>query len=299
MKRFLKKIALFIIATFVLLFLLDIIYTTIYSTSIIRNKVEFVLNQSPKHYDVIFLGSSRAENFLMPEIFMNQGLSVYNLGMSGSNLFENSLLLKLFFEKGNTTDKILLQLDLNFQSEEPAEGVTALFLPYLPINNTIYNHYSEVNAINSLEYKYLPFYRYLSFDAKIGFREMIMTASNKESKFLKTNGFVPLEGELNRYNKYDLPKEANKKNKYYDQIKELCKINKVQLISFISPMCSHVRNGDFFSKLKQNVPELFDYSGIIKEDSLFASCGHLNEAGARIFTKILLKDHFSLQNKME
>lgn len=289
MKEFIKKIAVYLFGFFLALVVLDGIYTLIYSNSYVRNKIQFVLNSPPKHYDVIILGSSRAENHVIPEMFQKLGLSTYNLGISGGNLCENCLMLKTFFEKGNTTDKILFQLDLNFQSEAPAEGVKAFYLPYLPINKTVYTHYSEnTNDLSVL--KDVPFYRYCAFDSKIGFREIIMTLIHKENKTNSASGFDPLDGKLNGSKKYDLPVTVSHKNKYYDQIVTICKANKVKLIVFSAPFCSQVTNEFFFSKLKQKIPELHDYSKAIKEDSLFSSCGHMNKNGAEVFTKILIED---------
>ena len=96
------------------LVVLDGVYTFVYSNSEVRNKVQFLMNTPPKKYDAIFLGSSRAENHIVPEIFQKRGLNVYNFGMGGGGLCDDSLLLKLFFEKGNTTHKIFLQVDLQF-----------------------------------------------------------------------------------------------------------------------------------------------------------------------------------------
>ncbi|MBX9808564.1 MAG: hypothetical protein K2X95_12300, partial [Flavobacteriaceae bacterium] len=52
----------------------------------------------------------------------------------------------------------------------------------------------------------------------------------------------------------------------------------------------------FFSKLNHMVPVLYDYSNFIKEDSLFATCGHLNKNGAKVFTNMLLEQHFGEHN---
>lgn len=296
MKEFIKKITIYLLLTLFLLVILDSVYTLIYSNSRVRDKVQFVLNTTPKHYNAIILGSSRAENHLIPEIFKEYGLDVYNFGMSGGSLCEDSLMLKLFFEKGNTVDKILLQVDLQFLNEVPAEGIQARFLPYLPLNKTIYTHYKD-NTKNSFALAYFPFYRYCKLDAKIGFRELVITLMNKKGKFYDTNGFAPLSGSLNSKVKQNLPKEVCEKNKYYDEIVAISLKNKVLLISFTAPFCSYTNNTDFFSKLKQNVPELYDYSNFIKEDSLFSTCGHLNEKGAEIFTKMMLKNHYSVNKK--
>lgn len=295
MKKFIKKIAFYLLLTLLSLVVLDVVYSVVYDNSQVRNKVSFILNAPPKHYDAIILGSSRAENHLIPEIFKKYGLEVYNFGMSGGSLCEDSLMLKLFFEKGNTTDKILLQMDLQFLYEVPAEGVQARFLPYFPFNRTIYNHYKD-NTNNAFALAYFPFYRYGKLDSKIGFRELMLTLMNKKGIFYDTNGFAPSKGKYINFQKQDLPKEVCEKNKYYDEIVSTSKQNRTQLISFIAPFCSCTNNRDFFSKLNQKVPELYDYSSFIKEDSLFATCGHLNERGAVVFSNIILNKHFGINN---
>ncbi len=119
-----------------LVVVLDSIYTFVYSNSEIRNKVQFLMNAPPKKYDAIFLGSSRAENHIVPEMFQKRGLNVYNFGMGGGGLCDDSLLLKLFFEKGNATHKIFLQVDLQFLGESPAPAIQATFLPFFTTNPT-------------------------------------------------------------------------------------------------------------------------------------------------------------------
>lgn len=293
MKKFLKKISIYILLIFFVSLVLDILYTSVYSNSHIRNKVQFLLNEAPKHYDVIILGSSRAENHIVPEMFKRQGLKVYNFGITGAHLCESSLMLDLFFERGNTADKILLQVDSYFNTENPSIGVEVLFLPYLPIKKTIYNHYKDITE-NSFALAYFPFYRYCKLDSKIGFREMILTLVNKKTNSFSFDGFIPLNGNLSSTSKFELPENVKNKNKYYDEIVAICKAKKVRLISFMSPACPYT-DKLFFSKLKQQVPELYDYSGVIKADSLFATCGHLNKNGAAKFTGILLEEHYGLK----
>lgn len=291
MKKFIIKVSIYLMLIVLSLLLLDGLYTAIYSNSEVRNKVQFVLNAPTKHYDAIILGSSRAENHIISEMFKKQGLNVYNFAMSGGSLCDDSLLLKLFFEKGNTTAKILLQVDLQFLAESPAIGVQASFMPYFTTHKTIYNHYKN-NTENLFALAYVPFYRYCKLDSKIGFRELLLTLMNKKGKFYDLEGFAPLEGNLNPKITQDLPVVIPEKNKYFNEIVAISKKQKAQLIPFMAPFCRYVNHDDFFLKLKQKVPELYDYSNVIKEDSLFATCGHLNQKGAKSFTAMLLEKHF-------
>lgn len=293
MRKFSIKIVVYISLILLLVLVLDGVYTLVYSNSHFRNKVQFLLNEPPRHYDAIILGSSRAENHIIPEMFQKRGLRVYNYGITGAHLCETSLMLDLFFERGNSADKILLQVDSYFNTENPSIGVEVLFLPYLPINKSIYNHYKD-NTENSFALAYFPFYRYCKLDSKIGFREMMLTLVNKKSNSFSLDGFIPLDGNLSNGAKFELPENVKNRNKYYDKIVAICKVKNVKLISFMSPSCTNT-DKLFFKKLKQQVPELYDYSNFIKEDSLFATCGHLNKKGATVFTAMLLEKHFGNQ----
>lgn len=291
MKKFIVYFLSILALLLVISITLNIVYTTIYNTSRDRNKIQMILNVPPKHYDAIFIGSSRAEAQIVTKMFSNIGLTTYNFGMSGASLCDTSLLLKLFFEKGNTTDKVLLELDLNYMIEKPTKGIKALSLPYSSSNSTIRNHY-VTNTWDSFFIDNLPFYKYCIYDSKIGFRELVMTLMHKKSRFIKTDGFKPLEGKSNNFVKMELPVQINQKNRYYSEIKTTCKNRRVKLISFTTPICKYVNNKDFFIKLKNKIPELIDYSDVVKSDNLFYSCKHLNENGAKIFTKILINENF-------
>jgi hypothetical protein len=296
MKKFLLTIGIYLLITYLLLLALDYGYTTLYSKSVVRNKVQLTLNAPPKHYDVIFIGSSRAENHLIPAMFQDKGLKTYNFGMSGSNLCENTLLLKLFFEKGNTVDTVLLQMDLNFESEAPNNVVKNTFLPFLTINETVYKHYLAVPGDPVFWYRYIPFYRYLVVDSKIGMRELAMTVANKQSKYNSTNGYLPLDNIMVVEEKDKFDVKFVKKNKFYDQIKTICHHRGVKLITFEAPFCKELEVDHYFGKMKKNVPEIYDYSYAIHADSLFSSCGHLNHNGAVAFTNLILQNHFSNKN---
>jgi hypothetical protein len=60
----------------------------------------------------------------------------------------------------------------------------------------------------------------------------------------------------------------------------------------MTPMCSNVKGMDYFDKVKLKYPEIHNYEKAVEGDQYFSSCGHLNDEGARMFTKIILKDFF-------
>ena len=95
MKRFFKLTILYMVLLFVASVLLDILYTAIISHSSDRNKVENIINTTNVAYDIVFMGTSRANNHFVSKVFENKGYTVFNYGISGAHLFETSLLLKL------------------------------------------------------------------------------------------------------------------------------------------------------------------------------------------------------------
>ena len=95
MKQFSRLLAFILIAILLLAVVLDWGYTTIFQQSSNRGKIEYVYHSSPQQYDLVFLGSSRANNHFVAPLFEEKGIKTFNYGMSASHLFEASLLLKL------------------------------------------------------------------------------------------------------------------------------------------------------------------------------------------------------------
>ena len=170
MKQFSRLIVFILIAVAVLAVVLDWGYTTIFQQSSNRGKIEYVYHARPQQYDVVFLGSSRANNHFVAPLLEEKGIKTFNYGMSASHLFEASLLLKLMVERKFVIKKLILETDMNLANETRDAGISAQFLPYLHDSQIIKDHFSAEQDFWKLYY--IPFYRYLAFDAKIGFREM-------------------------------------------------------------------------------------------------------------------------------
>ena len=78
MTKFIIVIAKILLTILILLVLLDWTYTTVYLHSSNRGKVENVFNSKAENYDVVILGSSRANNHFAPELFEEKGLKTFN-----------------------------------------------------------------------------------------------------------------------------------------------------------------------------------------------------------------------------
>jgi hypothetical protein len=290
MQKFIRLIAFILIAVFFLAVVLDWGYTTIFQQSSNRGKIEYVYHANPQQYDVVFLGSSRANNHFVAPMFENKGIKTFNYGMSASHLFEASLLLKLMVERKFVIKKLILETDMNLANETRDAGISAQFLPYLHDSEIIKDHFSVEQDFWKLYY--IPFYRYLAFDAKIGFREMNRSWRQVPTNYLDNLGYHPLGGKKKGNMKNDIRKMQPLDNRYYKEIKAICKANNIELIALMTPMCSNVKGLDYFDRVKSKYPEIHNYENAVEGDQYFSSCGHLNDEGARKFTAIILKDFF-------
>jgi hypothetical protein len=290
MQKFIIVIAKILLAILLLLIVLDWVYTTVYLHSSNRGKVEKVFNSKTGNYDVVILGSSRANNHFVPELFEKKGLKTFNYGMSGAHLFEASLMLKLMAERNYKIKTVILEADLGLCNEKESEAIAAKFLPYIHHSEVIKEHFSKQE--NFKELYYIPFYRYIDFDALIGFREMYNTATGKPTNILDHLGYHPLTSNKTGNMKNDIRALKTTRNKYYEEIKQVCKANHYNLITVMTPMCSDVKGLDYFEKANQIYPEIHNLENVVQGDHYFSSCGHMNDAGARMFTEVVIERFF-------
>ncbi|MEO8534398.1 MAG: hypothetical protein ABI441_11630 [Flavobacterium sp.] len=291
MKKFLIYTVKIVIVTVLAAVIMDGLYTVVFMNSKNRGKVETVVNSEAKKYDVVILGSSRANNHFVAQMFEDKGLKAFNYGMSGGHLFEASLMLKLMIERKYVIKNVILEADLNLSGEKKAEGIAALFLPYIHNSETIKKHFEHEKDFNELYY--LPFYRYIKYDGKIGFREVFFTAIHRKTSMLNNLGYYPLFKNKNGNMKNDIVNlNPVPHNKYYEEIKSICKANNINFIALMTPMCENVKGMNYFDKVKKAYPEILNYENVVVEDKYFSSCGHMNDTGAKLFTARIINDFF-------
>lgn len=291
MKKFLLFILKIVILVLILAVVLDFGYTIVYERSKNRGKIDYVFNSKARTYDVVVLGSSRANNHFVTELFEKNGLKTFNYGMSGGHLHEASLLLKLMIERKYKIKNVILEADLNLANDERADGIAAKFLPYLHSSQIIKNHFK--NEKDFVELYYIPFYRYLKFETRIGFRDMVKTVVQEPTNILANNGYYALGNKTKGNMKNNIAKlNPLPNNKYYEEIKAVCKANNINFIAVMTPMCENVIGMDYFEKVHKSYPEIHNYENVVIENKYFSSCGHMNDAGARFFTNAIIQDFF-------
>ena len=290
MKQFLIFIGKILIALLASALILDFGYTYIYSNSIGRNKVENVINTNNKKFDVIMMGSSRANNHFVSQLFIDKGYKAFNYGISGSKLQETALLLQLMINNDYEIKNLILEVDLNINSDSFFFCIQAKYMPFITTNSLVSNYYH--NKLSDYNYvKYIPFYRYIKYEPQIGFREMFFSLIKRPSNSLHNYGLFPLMNEGKNMS-HDLTDKTPKRNLSYELIKKTCKENNIKLIVVTTPVCENTKGIDYFRKINTIYPEILNYENSVVEDKYFSSCGHLNYEGAKLLTSKIINDFF-------
>jgi len=289
MGKFFKYIGFLVIVVIALLYLLEWLYTNTYTNGLARNKVSYVLSINDKYIDYIFLGSSRVDNNIDAAVIETiTGKKALNLGVQEAKLDDYFLMLQLLKKQNITAKIIFIQVDYIYNMDGSSEILKSYLMPYM--EDEVISTYIKERDSNYYKLKYLPFYKYLVYDYKLGFREHFNTFINKKSKLNLENGYDAKYGNVSSTLQASLPKTINKESKTITAINEFAKDNNIKVVYFMAPFCFDTKNKDFSRKLKQKIPGLLDYSQLFSEDNYFYNCSHLNNQGAKEFSKKVALD---------
>lgn len=290
MKQFFKYIFGLLLFTGLILVVLDIAYTKVFENGVIANKTKYLTTLQNKHYDVIFLGSSRVDNHIVSNVFLENGIKILNAGVQGTNLKDNLLVLKVLIDNKVTFDRLFVQVDYGYNNNELSLSSSIDILP--SIKKPIIKDFFE----SELEGYYLcyniPFYRYAVNDYKIGFRGVFTNLFMDKRVDEVFNDYSPLFG-TSEMKPYKLPEKISGNSDSFNKIEVFCKNNNIKVEYFTAPFCSQLIENTFTNQLSKTIINYNDYSRIYNDDALFSSCGHLNNKGAKLFTKRIIRDYFN------
>lgn len=289
MKKFVLHITGFLLITLILMYILDFAYTKVYQTANPRTKIQYLRKQKDKKIYYIFIGSSRVESGIVPSIIEERThKKVLNFGFQAARLNDIYTTLRLIKNYNISYEKIFIQVDYIYNMNTNSQVFQWQILPFIQ-ENKIYNQHMTYKNSNYLEYDYIPFYRYARNDLKLGFREVLLNLIHKKTNAMDNDGYSPLEG-ISEKHHFPLPNFIITKNITLDKIRMFCKKNKMKVVFYCAPFCKHTSNFDFIDKLKIKVPELHDFSRIVKDESMFQNANHLNDKGARYFTNFFVDE---------
>jgi hypothetical protein len=276
------------VITLILIFFLDNIYSYAFKNGQPRSKIQNILQLKNKHYDVAFFGSSRTEFHVDCRLITElTGKSCVNFGISGSSPGDMLILMKLAENKKISFNQVFMQVDYNYNSY----GITKYFLGNLmPFTEdpTVKEHLQIYKE--DFFYRRLPFYRYMEFDKVVGIREAMASFLKLRQNINIEIGFSPKQG-IGKAVAGSFPETIKNTSEELTQMQELYKNTNTKLDFFTAPYCKEVKNRNFMDKVQLKLPGLHNYFEMFDDkDEYFFNCGHLNEAGARVFTKTLVED---------
>jgi hypothetical protein len=291
MKTFVKYIFKIVLMLAVSAYVLDFFYTTIFEESIPRTKFQNLRALKNQSIDYVFLGSSRVENGISPEVIKNKtGKKAVNLGFQASKLSDVYMIFQLLDFYNIKFKKVFIQVDYIFNMENESSNILSYeILPFINENLIVSNHCKFNDSDNYWFNKNIPFYRYSRTSQKLGVREVLSNVIKKKSNSFENNGYAPLHGHFKNEN-FVWPNTIALKNKFYDSIVNYKTKTKKEVVFFIAPY--RILNNDFsfVPKLGTKIPDLNNFSNELPHNRYFQNNNHLNHDGAVAFTNILIEN---------
>lgn len=282
MKKFTLYVGKMILLTLLTAIGLDVIYTTIYTSSLSkRTKVQQSMSIKSQEFDYILLGSSRVIHHIDPTV-LNKTYQIkgLNLGYAAAQSNELYLMVQSLIDNNNKIDTLFIQIDDNWNSELPSQLAQVSFMPFLR-NRAYRDNYLTLGFPYTLYY-YLPFYRYIMNEPKIGFREVMMNLFARESRADKTLGYIGSSPSSFRgkqdvdYTLVDSP------NRNFAKIDSVCHKHNIHVCYFTAP---YYRPQGSNAILNNYLGDYKDFSTAYDDIKLFNDALHLNATGAEQFTK--------------
>ncbi len=241
----------------------------------------------------IFLGDSHGQNGINPDFYSSEKSA--NFCASGEGYHFCYIKLKSILSKKNSLQKVVLTLSSHNLSKE---------IDPLWIYNS--NNFQEKSATY---YPFLTGTDFVRFQKNnlypISALPDLLNASAKKSIYGIERkiliGEPTFYGGYTPNNKVYSESKEKRKNKsfelsifqktYLDSIVKICSENNLKLILVSTPEFN--TRGRTRQELTNFIPSgttYFDYRNLFSSKDCFADPGHLNEKGARLFTRALSKD---------
>jgi len=247
--------------------------------------------------DLLIFGSSKANHQYSPEIFGNKmGLSYYNAGRDGCSIFYHYAVLKSVLKR-YTPKVIILDISRDFEKSQASYDRLSILLPYYkshPEMQTIIEMKSPYEKIKLVS-KIYPFNSLL-------FSIIAGNSHFNKSRYTDNNGYVPLtkiwNGKLKVINEPANYKIDSNKILIYESFIEDCLKAGVRIFVVSSPDFikynyqekSNIVAEQFAIKHKIKFLNYSNNSVFLNNSKYFADPSHLNDYGAKIFSRFIIHD---------
>ena len=233
--------------------------------------------------DIVFFGSSRCENVVIPSIVDSiSGITSFNMGWAASNPREIYAAVSIFIKNNETPKMILLQLDHehSFLNEDNLAKVPLLKYHGKGIIN---DYFSEKTTMeNSIPLFFSMFYR------DFGWRELLkMCFRNSYSNNM--SGYSPVLSNIKNIDAVKCEVISDfmfEKNIWIEKTLEICKNNNIPVIIFTSPYFK-LCGAENFQLLERYELPYWNFSSVFDDPMLFADNNHVNHTGAIKFSEMI------------
>ncbi len=282
MKNFIKKVfyllAIFSISVFIIDGLIFKFYYSIHK----RTKVDIYNNSS----DVVFFGSSRCVNTVIPEIFSNEtGLSSFNMGWASSSLREVYAGVKIYLLRNQTPKYIYVQIDKNSLDTGISKLASQSLLKFF--KRGIVNEYFTDELTSKLS---IPLYASI-FYRDFGWREMLKTFIRNENSSFLNQGYAKVNGTMNtndlNIQKFKFFPSEYIRNKWLKEIVSICEQKKIKLVLFTAPYFNCSNSIDTMRVIKYPGFKFINLSDLLVNPKMFKDSDHVNDFGANEFSRKL------------
>lgn len=274
-------------------------------------KSSWLLNKKGESYDVGFLGNSRIFTQLYTDSLSKKlHQSCINLGVDGTNILHHYLLLQHFLQH-NKLNHLVYNIDpwsLSFKLDDPKR--TWVLMNNLD-DETIYNEYRNTFGYKAWAWKYVPFWRYAEYNARLGiisvgnsqFHLLTPEYNTQTGDYIKDNKNTIDLHKKNRFTELSDSFKVNEQNIYFlKKLIALCRSKGVKLSFITAPILNtapHIRTKIHYIQSKYLQPILdqekidyIDFTNIelTKDFRNFYDDHHLNYLGKKKYNTILAEE---------
>lgn len=288
MKKFFINLIKIFCVLIISAFLLDFIFCVTYKNVKPNKKIQYINTFKNKTVNYIFIGSSRVENSIIPNIIEKQtNKKCVNFGISALRLRDVYTVLKILKENNTKYDKVFIQVDYHYKYEKSySKFFNSELFPLIGSSNSIDFYLKDINK-DYFKLKYIPFYKFTNAEQLIGFRKIFLSALKNKNEFESEKGYKPIYGI--GHDKNEIGEEKINENKFIKLINDFAFENKTRVEYFTAPISNYAKPNNFCNQLKNKIPGLYTFQNEFQNDNLFKDNYHLNHEGSVLFTKELIK----------
>lgn len=268
--------------------------------------VKEVFHSSEK-YDLVLLGSSRMKHHVSPAVLDTVlHLNSINLGQSAATIYESDMLLTAYLKHHPAPAYLLLGVDIfSFTTGENKVGFYPTYIPYMQ-DETI-QQMLKMEGLHVPMLEWAPFLRPIEYDdyyksalIKVAMAQSEITPGDYYYKGFvsNTNDVTPPLRDTAAFQKAEKPIDSSGLEAMQN-ILQTCKRHGIKMAFVYTPEyrrynMNSVQNEkqimDCYHRLSEEYGVPFmehQYLPISEDQRLFANPGHLNRAGAELYSRQL------------